>query len=827
MADLAEGARIAGSRDQETSEPVIELRIHGVGGTAPEDLLRNPHLRRVSGDRDAGFYRPASGVDADHREALSWGGLTSRDASRALWLLLLPFALVNMAGWMALPRPSGPRSTTRRESGWESPGKSLVRLFALSMTLLLVLATASIALDLIAYQCGRSQCAAQQWWTTLLARIGPDRPTARLAAGAVIPLAALGLVWAAGWRSYRRLEEFDVPHPPAPEDRRGLADPDFWRGAEPVGRLRILHVTAGVAAIALLLVWSVAVLDAVRGEGARIGDVWLPAPTSAFLAGLSLLLLAGLVVLLCRRVLSHRAPVPGLKRRLRAAAAGSGLLLALALLYAALPRGRIAVGAAEPASLELFVAAAGILAATQVLLVTGMLLVCWRRRAAARGAVFFGMGQPFVSTLAAVMLASLWAGSFIRLADVLGTPVAADVVEAVLPPGQQLPWSILVYPVWYRPVSIGFAAALVAGIVLVAAEWAGAWLRAAGHTATVRRDFCPELRKRFPEMERCPDPSAADGPLHRRLDTLRFADTRAPDQIEHVREQARRTEQRITEVARSYGLADIVRRADRWLLLAFALGVIGALLDIWLGARNWLLTGATWVVAWAPLFASATVFAGLRSPERRRGVAVIFDVITFWPRHHHPFAPPCYGERVIPQLAARLRRLTDDGRRGGVLLSTHSQGTVVAVACLLQEDLLGDSRDRVDLLTYGSPLIILYQRAFPAFFDAGTLKRLREDLQGAGGPSCWQHFYCPTDPLGVPMFSAPDGPPDPYDHRLLDPHTLLSPPGEPALPLARHSAYLDHPQLLETVARHIAPSADRHLTPDLSDDSREQHAEQR
>ncbi|PRC62886.1 hypothetical protein C6A85_00705, partial [Mycobacterium sp. ITM-2017-0098] len=61
---------------------------------------------QVAGDGDAGFFRRAAWVDraADppeegqwwrRMEAYSWGGLTSRRASRAVWLLFLPFSLVN------------------------------------------------------------------------------------------------------------------------------------------------------------------------------------------------------------------------------------------------------------------------------------------------------------------------------------------------------------------------------------------------------------------------------------------------------------------------------------------------------------------------------------------------------------------------------------------------------------------------------------------------------------------------------------------------------------------------------------------------------------
>jgi len=74
----------------------LELRIHGVSGTPPEDLLRGEPVR-VSGNDLSGFYR-INGVD--DLEAYSWGGLTSGKKRHAFWLLLLPFSLLNVAGWM-------------------------------------------------------------------------------------------------------------------------------------------------------------------------------------------------------------------------------------------------------------------------------------------------------------------------------------------------------------------------------------------------------------------------------------------------------------------------------------------------------------------------------------------------------------------------------------------------------------------------------------------------------------------------------------------------------------------------------------------------------
>jgi hypothetical protein len=80
----------------------IELRIHGVSGTPPDEILRDNAIR-VMGDERSGFYRSSASVDAASGlvEAYSWGGLTSLSRFDALATLLLPFSLLNVAGFMA------------------------------------------------------------------------------------------------------------------------------------------------------------------------------------------------------------------------------------------------------------------------------------------------------------------------------------------------------------------------------------------------------------------------------------------------------------------------------------------------------------------------------------------------------------------------------------------------------------------------------------------------------------------------------------------------------------------------------------------------------
>lgn len=83
-------------------------------------MLGDPRTTRITGDATAAIYRRTEDVAAEqhperHREgpvaeAYCWSNLTSGNGSRALWLLLLPFMVVNLAHWM---RPSSQGSPGR------------------------------------------------------------------------------------------------------------------------------------------------------------------------------------------------------------------------------------------------------------------------------------------------------------------------------------------------------------------------------------------------------------------------------------------------------------------------------------------------------------------------------------------------------------------------------------------------------------------------------------------------------------------------------------------------------------------------------------------
>jgi hypothetical protein len=85
----------------------VELRVHGVSGTPPEDMLDSPLVRQVAGDLDGRFVRPVNADGTEVRandghivEGYHWGPQTSGSWRQALWLVLVPFGLVNAAYFM-------------------------------------------------------------------------------------------------------------------------------------------------------------------------------------------------------------------------------------------------------------------------------------------------------------------------------------------------------------------------------------------------------------------------------------------------------------------------------------------------------------------------------------------------------------------------------------------------------------------------------------------------------------------------------------------------------------------------------------------------------
>ncbi len=245
---------------------------------------------------------------------------------------------------------------------------------------------------------------------------------------------------------------------------------------------------------------------------------------------------------------------------------------------------------------------------------------------------------------------------------------------------------------------------------------------------------------------------------------------------------------------------------------AFAF-LVSALVQFRFGEIHWL----AWSVHIGEIIAAAGTAALLvflirnaRKPNERRTIGVLWDVLTFWPRRFHPFGVRPYAERAVPEIEARLLTLVNEDRRR-VILSCHSQGTILGYAALVQvpDDVVG----QVSFLTYGAPLRQLYQMAFPAYFPREDFDRLRGRLfDDHGTPaSTWRIFYRLTDYIGTTVFGDPaieQAVPDPAEAPLLASRPLGAPAPDafPDTPRAawddlyRHSYYNTETALKEWLA---------------------------
>ncbi|WP_251151423.1 hypothetical protein [Cellulosimicrobium sp. Marseille-Q4280] len=149
------------------------------------------------------------------------------------------------------------------------------------------------------------------------------------------------------------------------------------------------------------------------------------------------------------------------------------------------------------------------------------------------------------------------------------------------------------------------------------------------------------------------------------------------------------------------------------------------------------------VGALAVALVASFVAAGAEGVSRPWGL--LWDLMCFLPRSAHPFGPPCYAERTVPEVAARVEAWLDAedlpaARRPGVaprrrvVLSAHSLGAVMAVAVVLGRAgnpaprtgdvapaLRTDGDGRLGLLTYGVQLRPYFGRFFPSLLGPQVL----------------------------------------------------------------------------------------------------------
>lgn len=230
-----------------TSGNVAELRIHGVSGTPPESMLTDAHPRHVAGDETGRILRRRDPVRLPGHpdrtvEAYHWGRYTAGSPSRALWLLLLPFAVLNLARF-ALPLKDQPRPVTY-------VADAVLRLLGLVLTLAIVVTSCYVAWEIIARQCTGTTCDAVSWAGWLMER----SDGVRVLTAAAIPAFVVAMLWSFGRKPPAYAPPGGLRGPRYDED---LGDATFWLGALTAPRQRAAHVSAACAVIGLLALATV------------------------------------------------------------------------------------------------------------------------------------------------------------------------------------------------------------------------------------------------------------------------------------------------------------------------------------------------------------------------------------------------------------------------------------------------------------------------------------------------------------------------------------------------------------------------------------------
>ncbi|MCW3841387.1 hypothetical protein ONA70_14900 [Micromonospora yasonensis] len=834
-------------------ERVLELRVHGVSNTPPDHLLGlrpapgdgGPQPWRVAGGDVTGFYRSTTaGRDEPITvEAYSWGQLTSgartaRDVERALWTLLLPFTLANVALFARTGIPPDPD-----QERWGSRSGItawLIRLFGLSLTGTLVITVTGIGVDLIGWQCVGQDCLrhlpgpwewlGNAWW---------HQDTRALAVGLLLPLLMLLALGGLAWRTYQYEAQMPAdprPHPAVGEDgpdaapaterpeppENPLQDPTFWCGEGQLRRAAVLHLCTGAAVAAAVPVTAVIIMDPPRGVRAAVA--W---PTVVALSAV----VAIAVVALGRPWLSRRQGATPLGRWSAAVAVLAGLGLAGTFALLLLPDGPAGRALAEfrppvgcvrdPAitgcrtdrSLPGYDSVVAWLATYQVLLLIAIGAVnrAGRRALAApvAGSALLPFGVVWIERgLPAVPPAPGGLDVWMLVVPAIAVAATGLLLPRTRPEVAEQPLGAYTDLAWG-----GRGPALIAGF---------GWMMAVAYCAGLLYWVSDRLDSRAVPSgsSRVVPPLAVlwaglacvvgllvllgllvrAGFLFRSLRraeyaTLAAADGRSAHDLRRCRDVSnfRALHRLVGEHAiRLVGCYAAISTVLVTLCCAAALSrsrpspqspagwqvVIHRATDL-----------GDMLLGWLPLVVAALGLLVYRNDTVRRSVGVIWDVGTFWPRAAHPLAPPSYAERAVPELQTRVAGLLaltphHPDRMDGVILSGHSQGTVICAATLFQ--LPRHWRRRIWFFSYGCQLTRLYGRVFPAYFGPDRLRTLARAMSWPAGHVAWTNFWRDTDPLGWQVTAGE------RDVPVADPEALHPTGGEVAdPPIRNHSNYPD------------------------------------
>jgi hypothetical protein len=798
---------------------ITEIRVHGVGGTSPVAMLGRSDLVQVAGDEISGFYRSTETESGRTVEAYSWGGLTTSSASRALWVLLLPFSLVNIAGWMI--EPARKRQAVSAGSGvfarldavvarWgrrlpattsprlERVQRWLVHVLALAFTATYVQLTAYVAVDLFANQCGGSRNCLQRLPLNVI--FGGDAEVGRrLVIGMAAPIALLVLFLFLARRSRLTYESYrpsDGERGPTGEELSPLEDPLVWDRVGYQTTMAQLHAIACLGV--LLLTFSGTALQLWGEQGGVVSMV------HRLGQGAGAALAAGALVLVGWTASRSRVEDRSWKRTTRTGFWVGWLFLVVVLATTwgltteetldtvnwfglsplALLTFAIGLGFALAACQALRWVAEGYLHTDQFLVVPAALIVALYPRPAVLAGVAVILllinvaapAKPGSRTaiwdmgLLTVLAAVGWAaGEVLDEQAYLWAGVAvASVAAAFL-------WLARRPEPGFRWVAVGsvgaFAAIMLLGIFSGVIVRTAAWL--SDDTLTVV----------YPGFYQW---AVVAVTLTLLVVTLALAlyglrtlmvsggswRTEAESRLEQAGYPPQSKQALTTRTVFIRAVVETAKSVDVMITLAgtvlFAAGLAGFIKIIQRRRRfstwfdrpfpedfSWLLDLAGWLAVGAVVGAYLMVRSGLRSEATRRKIGMVWDVASFFPRTFHPLAPPAYAARAVPEIQARVREAVAGG--GRVILAGHSQGSVIAAAVIasLPEEIAKSTA----LVTYGSPLGKFYRAYFPDAVPDEMIQRLARKVGPGRDPGdllYWVNFYRRTDPIGDRAFREGD-----------------------------------------------------------------------
>jgi len=760
--------------------------VHGVSGTPIESMLDDPWPCQVAGDDDGRIFRRTHDTPPDRVvEGYHWGRYTAGSPARALWLLLLPFALVNVARF-ALLLPVGRRRRDRIAD-------AVLRTLGLLMTVTIVVTTCYLAWAVLARQCTTGSCEGDFW---LLDWFGDRSPGVRLLTASLLPVVVLAVLWQFDRLAFP-LDPPGLPRPERPDQNGDVGDAGFWRGPQQASAQRAAHVWAGCSVAGLLALAMLGDLDTWTGLD-PLFTLGCAVVTLALVAGL----VAGVYVVVANpppeRDPTRVAPSDGhdttalltwmrVARYATVTASFGAVALAAAGLDQVLPRG------VRPADTLLAGIANGVSALLGLLLLALLGVTVWLANDAGGRELravpkpfrpfFGGLAGWMGAALGTIIGLGMSAAAVFWTARTLGTPV--------LEGASRRPHQIEVASVyWIMAAVCGALALLLAVSLLPLAAWLlrrkGWWALFAALAvalAVAAWRVLPDLTgdRLFAEAEWLIGGVVlvtGASLLVFLLNRDGFEDRLCADYTEK-----RGLERARARVAARWRIALVRYRYHHVLGLLALLGglavIVAALACGWLvtpaSPPRWLMGNATGPlgqlgVVVVSFGATGLVVLGLgtwRRPGLRTGVGIIWDLLSFWPRLGHPLCPPPYGGRAVLAVAGRASQLANEPLLDGepastIVLSGHSQGSVItAAACAVlierqsadQDDDLRPDRARVartklSMITYGSQLQFLYARFFPSYFGFRTLRGVYQGLDGR-----WRSVYRWTDPLGGPVLA--------------------------------------------------------------------------